>query len=458
MPEPNFTHLIQKQQAYFLTGETKNIQFRLKQLKMLREVVVQNENLIFESLQKDLHKSEFESYAVEIGSVLEELSYHIKHLKKWAKAKRVKNPLVNFPASSYQTYEPKGNVLIISPWNLPFQLAFAPLIGAISAGNTVVIKPSEISIETAGVIKKIINKAFDSKYIEVIIGDAKEARELLKLDFNHIFFTGSERVGRIILETAAPKLIPVTLELGGKSPCIVDEKVNVRQTARRIIWGKLINTGQTCIAPDYLLVHDKIKDKLLPELVNAIKQFYGDNPKESAEYPRIINRANMERLVAMLEGADIYWGGGYDIENLYFEPAILNNITFDMASMQSEIFGPILPVITYSSIDKLISMLRMRPNPLALYFFSNNKKHIRKILDSVPAGGVTINDTMIQYVNNKLPFGGTGSSGIGKYHGKYSFEVFSNQKPVVYKATWIDIPIRYAPFKNKIKYIRKLMK
>lgn len=458
MPEINFTHLIQKQQAYFQSGETKNIHFRLKQLKILREVVVQNESLIFESLRKDLHKSEFESYATEIGFVLEELSYHIKHLKKWAKAKRVKNPLTNFPASSYQTYEPKGNVLIMSPWNYPFQLVFVPLIGAISAGNTVVVKPSEISIETARVIKKIVNNAFDSKYIEVIIGDAKEARELLKLDFNHIFFTGSERVGRIVLETAAPKLIPVTLELGGKSPCIVDEKVNVRQTARRIIWGKLVNAGQTCIAPDYLIVHEKILDKLLPELVNAIKQFYGDNPWESEEYPRIVNKANMERLVAMLEGADIYWGGGYDMENLYFEPAILNNVTFDMPSMQSEIFGPILPVMTFDSIDKLISMLRMRPNPLALYFFSNNKKHVRRILDSIPAGGVTINDTLMHFVNNKLPFGGTGNSGIGKYHGKYSFEAFSNPKPVVYKATWLDIPIRYAPFKNKIKYIRKLMK
>ena len=458
MPETNFTQLIQKQQAYFLTGETKNIQFRLKQLKILREVVVQNENLIFESLRKDLHKSEFESYVTEIGVVLEEISYHIKHLKKWAKAKRVKNPLMIFPASSYQTYEPKGNVLIMSPWNYPFQLVFAPLIGAISAGNTAVIKPSEISIATTHLIKKIINNAFNTEYIEVINGGAEEVMELLKLDFNHIFFTGSERVGRIVLETAAPKLIPVTLELEGRNPCIIDEKVNVKQTARRIIWGKLINAGQSCIAPNCLLVHEKIKDKLLPELVNAIKQFYGDNPLESEEYPRIVNKVNMERLVAMLEGADVYWGGGYDMEKLYFEPTILNNVTFDMPSMRSEIFGPILPVITYSSIDKLISMLRTCPNPLALYFFSNNKKHVRRILDSVPAGGVTINDTMMHFVNNKLPFGGIGNSGIGKYHGKFSFEVFSNQKPVVYKATWIDIPIRYAPFKNNIKYFRKLMK
>lgn len=458
MPETNFLGLIERQQAYFQSGETKNMQFRLKQLKKLRDVVVQNEALIFEALNKDLHKSEFESYATEVGFVLEELSYQIKHLKKWAKPTRVKNPIANFPASSYITLEPKGTVLIIAPWNYPFQLLFVPLIGAIAAGNTIVLKPSEVSQYTAQAIKKIINIAFESKYIDVVIGGPETGQQLLEQEFNHIFFTGSLRVGRIVLETAAPRLIPVTLELGGKSPCIVDEFVHVKQTGRRIIWGKLINAGQTCIAPNCLFVHENIKDKLMPELVNAIKQFYGKDSELSGEYPRIINRANMERLVGMLKGADIYYGGNYDIEKLYFEPTILDNVSFEMASMQMEIFGPILPVITYNDLDHLIEMLKMCPNPLALYFFSKNKEHVRKILDKVSAGGVTINDTIMHFVNSKLPFGGTGNSGMGKYHGKHSFEVFSNAKPVVYKATWIDIPIRYAPFGNKLKYVRRLMK
>lgn len=458
MPEINFLQIIQKQQAFFESGATRNIQFRLKQLRKLRDVIVQNESLIFEALKMDLHKSEFESYATEIGFVLEELSYQVKHLKKWTKPKRVKNPITNFPASSYITFDPKGNVLIIAPWNYPFQLVFVPLIGAIAAGNTIVLKPSEISKATAHAIKKMINNAFEPNYIEVVIGGPETGQALLEQEFDHIFFTGSLRVGRVVLETAAPRMIPVTLELGGKSPCIVDEFVNIKQTARRIIWGKLINAGQTCIAPNCLFVHENVKDKLMPELVNAIKQFYGTDAELSDEYPRIINRANMERLVAMLADADIYWGGKYDIDKLYMEPAILDHVNFEMAAMQTEIFGPILPVITYNDLDKLLEMLKMCPSPLALYFFSKNKKHVKKILERVPAGGVTINDTIMHFVNNKLPFGGTGNSGMGKYHGKHSFEVFSNTKPVVYKATWIDIPIRYAPFRNKLKYVRKLMK
>ncbi|RLD73169.1 MAG: aldehyde dehydrogenase family protein, partial [Bacteroidetes bacterium] len=306
MPELNYAQLIQQQKSYFLTGETKTIAFRRKQLKKLRDAVLRNEELIYEALYKDLHKSKFEAYATEIGFVLEELTYHIKHVKKWAKPKRVRTPLTSFPASSYQTCDPKGNVLIMAPWNYPFQLTLVPLIGAVSAGNTAVIKPSEISIHTAQVIEKIISETFDEKHLQVIIGGAKEAQELLQQDFDHIFFTGSGRIGRIVLESAASRLIPVTLELGGKSPCIVDEDVHVKLTARRIIWGKLINAGQTCIAPNCLIVHEKIKDKLLPELVNAIKKFYGENIQTNKEYPRIINRANMERLIGMMEGSKVY--------------------------------------------------------------------------------------------------------------------------------------------------------
>jgi aldehyde dehydrogenase (NAD+) len=458
MSETNLLHLIQQQQAYFQSGQTRSVQFRLKQLKILRDVVVQNESLIFDALKKDLHKSAFESYASEVGFVLEELSYKIKHLKKWAKPRRVKNPITNFPATSYITYEPKGTVLVIAPWNYPFQLVFVPLIGAIAAGNTAIVKPSEISIATAEVIKKILNIAFESNFIDVVVGGPETGQKLLEQDFDHIFFTGSQRVGKIVLEAAATKMIPVTLELGGKSPCIVDEFVNVKQTARRIIWGKLINAGQTCIAPNCLFVHENIKDKLLPELVNAIKKFYSVDPQQNDEYPRIINRDNMDRLIGMLADAEIYWGGNYDLEKLYFEPTILNHVDFEMAAMQKEIFGPILPVITYNDLDQLLEMLKMCPSPLALYFFSKNRKHVKKILERVPAGGVTINDTIMHFVNNKLPFGGTGNSGMGKYHGKHSFEVFSNTKPVVYKSTWLDVPLRYPPFGENLKYVRKLMR
>ncbi|MCB2209246.1 MAG: aldehyde dehydrogenase [Bacteroidetes bacterium] len=458
MSETNFLHLIQQQQAYFQSGATRSIQFRLKQLRKLRDVVIQNEALIFEALKKDLNKSEFESYATEIGFVLEELSYQINHLKKWAKPIKVKNPITNFPASSYITFQPKGNVLIMAPWNYPFQLLFVPLLGAMASGNTVIAKPSEISSETAHAIKKMLNNAFDPSYIEVVIGGAEVGQALLEQPFHHIFFTGSPRVGQIVLESAARQMIPVTLELGGKSPCIVDKFVNVKQAARRIIWGKLINAGQTCIAPDYILVHEKVKTELLTEMESAIRQFYGDKLIENDEYPRIINESSMQRLISLLEDADIYFGGNYDIEKKFFEPTILNNATFDMPVMEQEIFGPILPVITYRAEDELRKMLKIRPNPLALYLFSKNRKLVKRIVEEVPAGGVTINDTIMHIANNKLPFGGVGGSGMGQYHGQYSFEVFSNSKPVVYKATWLDIPLRYPPFRSKLKYVRKLMR
>ncbi len=458
MPKSKFAPLFQKQQSFFQTGETLNIDARLRQLKKFRQAVLRNEELIYKALFKDLHKSEFESYATEIGFVLEELSNHIRHLKKWSRPRKVKTPLTSFPASGYLTYEPRGTVLIMGPWNYPFQLVMVPLVGALSAGNTVIIKPSEMSVETGRVIEKIIGETFEEQYVRVVTGGAETARELLKLHFGHIFFTGSERIGRKVLEAAAPKLIPVTLELGGRSPCIVDEGVDVRLAARRIMWGKLINAGQTCIAPNCLMVHEKVKDRLLPELVQAIKRFYGVDLKNNREYPRIINRPNMERLIALMEGSKVYWGGSYEVEELFFEPTIIDNADFSLPVMQSEIFGPILPVMTYGSMDELMEMLKKCPNPLSLYYFSKNRKNIRKVLKTVPSGGVTVNDTLMHFTFSSLPFGGTGSSGMGNYHGKYSFEVFSHKKSVVYRGTWLDIPVRYAPFKNKLKIIKKLIR
>ena len=458
MSKQEIDQLFTAQKSYFFQGETRPLAFRKTQLIKLRNALRLSETKISNALFDDLHKSPFEAYSTEIGFVLEELRYHLGHLNKWVKPKRVHNPLTNFPASARLIYEPKGTVLIIAPWNYPMQLLIAPLIGAISAGNTVILKPSELAMNTAKVMEEVINSCFDKKYVHVVNGGIETSKHLLSLDFDHIFFTGSTYVGRIVAQEAAKKLIPVTLELGGKSPCIVDKDIDVKLTARRIMWGKLINAGQTCIAPDYLLVHESIKDKLLPELVKAVKSFYGENPEESPDYPRIINQPNVERLAVLTENTDIYYGGKFDVSSRYFQPTILNNVNFEMPVMQQEIFGPILPVLTFTDLDVLIAGSNKMPKPLALYFFSNNKKNQKKVLENIQAGGVTINDTLMHIVNPKLPFGGVGHSGIGAYHGKYSFETFSHAKSVVKKGTWLDMPIRYAPFKNKLRIIKKLMK
>ena len=446
------------QKEFFRTGKTIPYSYRIDALKKLKAAIIRYEDEIYNALWNDLHKSKFETYASEIGFVLEELSFHIKKLKKWMKPAKVKSGLTMFPASTWRYYEPLGNVLIIAPWNYPFQLLMAPLIGAISAGNTAILKPSEYAGKTAAVIEKIIENTFPAGYIKVINGDAKVSQTLLKLKFDHLFFTGSPRIGRIVMKAAAEQMTPVTLELGGKSPCIVDETAKLNLAAVRIMWGKLLNAGQTCIAPDYLLVHSTVKDKLLPMLVNAIEKFYGKNQEESPDFPRIINRANMERLSALIDGADIYYGGNRNIETKYFQPTIVNHVTFDDPVMQQEIFGPVLPVISYDNPDEIIRLINNRPKPLALYLFSENRQLRKKILENVPAGGVTFNDTLMHIVNNKVPFGGVGNSGMGGYHGFYSFELFSNAKPFVKRGTWLDMPVRYAPYGNKLKIIKKLMR
>ncbi len=458
MSSKEIDQILDFQKAFFFQGETRQFAFRKTQLKKLRDAIRQSENEISKALFDDLNKSPFEAYSTEIGFVLEEIGYHLRHLNKWVNPRRVYNPITNFPARASLIYEPKGTVLIIAPWNYPMQLLIAPLVGAISAGNTVILKPSELAVNTAKVMEEVINSCFDKKYIHVVNGGIETSKHLLSLDFDHIFFTGSTYVGRIVAQEAAKKLIPVTLELGGKSPCIVDKDIDVKLAARRIMWGKLINAGQTCIAPDYLLVHESVKDKLLPELVSAIKSFYGENPEESPDYPRIINEPNVERLAILTEKVEIYWGGKYDVSSRYFQPTILNNVSFEMPVMQQEIFGPILPVLTYKDLDEVIKRREGMQKPLALYFFSNNKKNQKKVLENIQAGGVSINDTLMHIVNPKLPFGGIGHSGMGAYHGKFSFKTFSHAKSVVKKGTWLDMPIRYAPFKNKLSIIKKLMK
>ncbi len=458
MENTSLQALLESQQLFFTSGKTRGLSYRKEALKKLRSAILMHEEELYEALHKDLHKSPFESYATEIGFVLDELRFHLKKLHKWVKPKRVSSSIVSFPARGYKTYEPLGIVLIIAPWNYPFQLMIAPLIGAISAGNTVIIKPSEIAENTALVIEKIINSSFEKEYIHVVTGGVEISQALLKLRFNHIFFTGSPRVGKIVMQAAAKQMIPVTLELGGKSPCIVDETAPLKLTARRIVWGKLLNAGQTCIAPDYLYVHKKIKEPLIKAIIAAIKKAYGKDARKSSDFPRIITRANMERLTTLLDGAKIAYGGHYDKEEKYFEPTILDEVSFDLPVMQQEIFGPILPVLTFSDPEEIISRVNARPRPLSLYVFSKSRTFQKKIVSSIPAGGVTVNDTLMHIASNKLPFGGVGNSGIGKYHGYFSFETFSNAKPVVYRGTWIDIPIRYAPYGKKLRIIKYLMR
>ncbi|MBE0650569.1 MAG: aldehyde dehydrogenase [Bacteroidales bacterium] len=452
-----FEELFERQQKFFLTGRTLDFAFRKDVLRKLKSTILEHENDFYDTLFQDLHKSKFESYATEIGFVLEELSFNLKKLKKWMRPKKVSSGIVSFPAKSRITHEPVGTVLIIAPWNYPFQLMIAPLIGAIAAGNTVILKPSEISEHTGLAIKRIINAAFDEDYIHVVTGGSEVSQQLLTLNFNHIFFTGSPRVGKVVMQAAAKNLIPVTLELGGKSPCIVNKDVNLKLAARRIAWGKFLNAGQTCIAPDYLLVHEDIKDALIKELESSVHQFFGKDIRQSPDYPRIISRPNMERLATLLEGVNVVLGGNYDICERYFEPTLLDDVDFEKPVMQQEIFGPILPIITFNNIEEAISMVNNRPRPLALYVFAKSKKFQDKIILAIPAGGVTVNDTLMHIASNTLPFGGVGNSGIGKYHGFESFRTFSNIKPVVYRGRWIDVPIRYAPYGSKLKIIKYLM-
>ncbi len=452
-----FQGLFERQQKFFLTGKTLNFAFRKNALRKLKSTIREHENDFYEALFQDLHKSRFESYGTEIGFVLEELSYNLKKLKRWMKSKRVSSGIVSFPAKSRITHEPVGTVLIIAPWNYPFQLLMAPLIGAIAAGNTVILKPSEISEHTGAAIERILNAAFEEDYIRVVTGGSEVSQQLLALDFNYIFFTGSPRVGKIIMQAAARKLIPVTLELGGKSPCIVSRDVDLKLTARRIAWGKFLNAGQTCIAPDYLLVHEEIKEALLREIENTIHQFFGKDVRQSPDYPRIISRPNMERLATLLEGVKVVSGGNYDMDERYFEPTLVDEVDFEKPVMQQEIFGPILPVITFQDVEEAIRRVNSRPRPLALYVFAKNKGFQKKIISAIPAGGVTVNDTLMHIAGSKLPFGGVGNSGIGKYHGFESFRAFSNIKPIVYRGRWIDVPIRYAPYGSKLKIIKYLM-
>ena len=450
--------LVKEQKAFFNTGQTKDVGFRKAQLNTLQKTIRENRAKILDALQQDLSKSAYEGYLTEVGIVLDEIRFIKKHLSKWAKARRVRTHLFQFPGSSYIYAEPYGVSLIISPWNYPFQLVIGPLIGSMAAGNCSVVKPSEYAPNTARVFNQIISDNFEPNYIAVVEGEAPVSQALLAEDFDYIFFTGSVAVGKTVMQAAARHLTPVTLELGGKSPCIVDRDVNLDVTAKRICSGKFINAGQTCIAPDYLLVHQEIKMELLDRIKFFIHEFYGADPQLSTDYPRIVNEKHFTRLVELMQQGTIITGGQSDRRSLYIAPTVIDDIAWDDPVMQSEIFGPILPVLAYSSLSEAVSRVKELPKPLAFYYFSNNRQNGEKIIKDASFGGGCINDTLLHFANPHLPFGGTGSSGIGSYHGKKSFETFSHQKSILKRSFRLDAPLRYPPYGNKLKILEKIMR
>ena len=456
----NIGIILEKQRNYFNSGATRDLDFRIDKLRTLKKSIVKNEKQILEALWADLHKSEFEAYATEIGIILDEINFAIKHLKSWSKTKKVWTPLTNFLSSSYIYSEPYGVSLIISPWNYPFQLLMAPLIGSIAAGNCAMLKPSENSPSTTDVIIKVIEECFVEEFVCVVepYGGKESSEALLKEEFDYIFFTGSVPVGKIVMEAASKHLTPVTLELGGKSPCIVDKDADVKLAAKRIAWGKFLNAGQTCVAPDYILVHQSVKAELIIEIIGYIKEFFGENPAKSNDFPRIINERQFDRLLGLLDKGNVVAGGEYIKIEKYIAPTIIDNISWNDPIMLDEIFGPILPILEFENLEQVIKMVNSRPKPLALYFFSTNKKNQERIIEMISYGGGCINDTIMHVASPYLPFGGVGASGMTAYHGKGSYDVFSHKKSVIKKSNLIDVKIRYAPYNDKIKLLKKLMK
>ncbi|MCP4441081.1 MAG: aldehyde dehydrogenase [Aureispira sp.] len=452
-------NLIEKQRTFFASNVTKSVEFRKKQLIKLKELIEQYEEEIVDALYQDLRKHEFEAFATEIGIIMVELDKTISKINKWSTPRKVSTPLFHFKANSYIKPEPYGNTLIISPWNYPFQLLFAPLIGAMAAGNTAILKPSEYAPATSKIAAKIINDHFDPAYLALVEGGIPESQALLAEKFDYIFFTGGTSVGKIIYQAAAKHLTPVTLELGGKSPCIIDKDTHLNYTAKRIVWGKFVNAGQTCIAPDYILVDRNVKDQVIDKLKEYITKFYGEDAQASDSYPRIINHRHFDRLNGYIQAEQdhVIFGGKTDRDDKFIGPTLLEGIGLDVPVMKEEIFGPILPIIVYDNIEEAIDLIKSRSKPLALYMFSKNNAKIKKVLSETSAGGVTINDTLMHIANPALPFGGVGDSGIGGYHGQHSFDLFSHHKSVLHRSFLIEEPIRYAPYKLGRKWLKKIM-
>ena len=435
-----------------------NVEVRKKSLKLLLKNILQYEDEVITALFKDFGKPPFESLITETNYVISDLKHTLKKMESWAKPQQVLSSILNFPSSDYIYREPYGKVLIFAPFNYPFQLAMCPLIAAVAAGNNVTLKPSELTPNTAAIISKIIRETFQINHVVAILGDVLISENLLKKRWDYIFFTGSVVVGKIIAKAAAENLTPITLELGGKSPCIVDQTANLELAAKRIIWGKMLNAGQTCIAPDYVLVHSNVKEKFEALMIATLKQYYGENPENSTDFARIVNTKNWERQVALLENQTVIFGGTVNQDTLYIAPTLLNNPKLDSLVMVEEIFGPILPIISYDNEKEVEKIISGFEKPLALYLFSTNSVYIDKVLTKFSFGGGCVNDTMVQYANSRLPFGGVGHSGLGNYHGKFGFDTFSHQKSVIKKANWLDIPVRYPPYTNKFNLMKKILK
>ena len=434
-----------------------DVNYRKESLKKLHHCIKKYENEIFEALFKDLKKSEFETVLTETSIVYSELKRTIQNIHSWSKPQKIWPSLLNFPSSDAIYKEPYGNVLIIAPWNYPFQLVICPLIAAIAAGNKVTVKPSELASNTSVIIAKIIAEVFETNHVVVVEGGIDVSEKLLQQRWDYIFFTGSVAVGKIVAKAAAENLTPVTLELGGKNPCIVDETANLKLTAKRIIWGKMMNCGQTCVAPDYLLVHHKIKDQLIHFLKEEIQNSFGENPETSNDFARIINHKNWLRQISLLENQKLLCGGESNEVTFYIAPTLVDEPNFNSKIMQEEIFGPILPIISYHSQTDIKNYIAKYEKPLSFYLFSKNKEFIRDVIANYSFGGGCINDTVVYFGNHRLPFGGVGHSGMGNYHGKSSFDTFSHKKSISKKATWLDIPLRYAPYKNKLQLLKKLV-
>ncbi len=471
MDSQTVSAVLENQRAFFASNITKDIVFRRKQLLALKNGITEREQDILDALRRDLGKSSFEAYSTEIAMVQEELSFMLKHLRSWAKPRKVKTPLINFPSESVVYPEPFGCVLVMAPWNYPFQLALAPLAAALCAGNCAIVKPSNYSPSVSAVVESLLNDVFPPEYVAVVTGGREANASLLELKFDYIFFTGSPSVGKIVMQAAAAHLTPVSLELGGKSPCIVDASASVELAAKRIVWGKLLNAGQTCVAPDYVLAHESVKDALIAALRRQITAFYGSDPAHCDYYPNIINEKHYRRLAAFCDGSDPANGtvlcadGADDSAETAFNdaerkiaPVVLDGPAPDSPVMSEEIFGPVLPVLSVASIEEAVSFIRERPEPLALYLFTGDVKAEKYVLRSVRFGGGCVNDTIMHLTSSYLPFGGTGNSGIGSYHGKAGFDTFTHYKSVLSKSVRIDVPFRYPPYTGNLNLIKRFMK
>lgn len=457
--EKNINMVVEHQRKFFNTKETLDINKRIYYLKKLKSVILKYENEINQALYEDLGKSPSESYMCEVGLTLSELSYQIKHIKRWSRPKRHITDLTNFHGKSYSVFEPYGVVLVMAPWNYPFMLTMEPLIGAVAAGNCVVAKPSAYSPATSSIIKKILEQVFDDSYVAVVEGGRAENTELLEQRFDYIFFTGGVNVGKLVMEKAAKNLTPVSLELGGKSPCIIDKTANLKLAARRLAFGKYLNLGQTCVAPDYLLIEETVKEKFLNILIDTVKKMYGENPLENQNYGKMINEKHYRRVMGLIDERKVILGGKGIEEQLRIEPTVLDNVTESDDVMQEEIFGPVLPVITYKEINDAVQFIETRPHPLALYIFSNDRKVQKLFTEKVTFGGGCINDTILHLATSRMGFGGVGNSGMGAYHGIKSFQTFSHEKSILRKYNWIDMPMRYQPYtKIMDKLVRMFLK